>query len=57
MNTLTDKRRTLLLKALSVIAVAFMCINIFSRTVLADTGPKRSINIKLKNLPSELTNK
>lgn len=53
MNTLTDKRRTLLLKALSVIAVAFMCISIFSRTVLADTGPKRSINIKLKNLPSE----
>ena len=30
-----------------------MCISIFSRTVLADTGPKRSINIKLKNLPSE----
>ena len=53
MNTLTDKRRTLLLKALSVIAVAFMCISIFSRTVLADMGPKRSIDIRLKNLPSE----
>ena len=53
MNTLTDKRRELLLKILSVFAVAFICISIFSRTVHADTGPKRSINIKLKNLPSE----
>lgn len=52
MDTVTDQRRSLL-KAFAVIAAAFLCISILSGTVLADTGPKRSISISLKNLPSE----
>ena len=53
MNTLADQRRSLIFKAFSVIAAALLCINIFSMTVLADMGPKKSIKIYLKNLPSE----
>ena len=34
-------------------AVAFLCINFLSGIVRADTGPKRSIDIDLKNMPSE----
>ena len=53
MNTVVDQRRTLLFKAFSVIAVALFCVSILARTILADTGPKRSIWISLKNLPDE----
>ncbi|MCR5616016.1 MAG: hypothetical protein K6F45_07600 [Saccharofermentans sp.] len=53
MNTFAYRRRSFALKVLSVIAVAFICISFFTQTVRADSGPKRSIKISLKNLPTE----
>lgn len=53
MNTIIDQKKSLALKVLSVMTVAFVCVNILSRTVLADMGPKRSISIDLKNVPSD----
>lgn len=53
MNTFFDRRRSSVLKAFVVLAVILLCISILSGTVLADTGPKRSISIAIKNSPSE----
>ena len=53
MNTVIDQRKSLALKVLSVMTVALIFVNVLSRIVLADTGPKRSISIDLKNMPSE----
>ena len=37
----------------AVSLIAFIFITFFSRTVMADTGPKRSIEIKILNAPTE----
>jgi hypothetical protein len=53
MDRVFDQRRAFAIKAFSVMAVALLCISILSRTVLADMGPKSSVDITLKNPPSE----
>ena len=53
MNTISNQRRSLVFKAFSLIAVAILCISTLSQTVHADMGPKQSIKVYLKNLPSE----
>lgn len=54
MNTSIDRRRSLLLNIFAVMAAALICVSFLPRTVFADSGPKRSISIEIKNAPSEL---
>lgn len=40
-------------KMITVLITALMCLTVFSKTLWADTGPKRSLEIEIKNAPSE----
>ena len=47
------QRRKTAVKALVFVMAMFMCVTLLARTVLADTGPKRSITISIVNPPDE----
>ena len=53
MNTKTCLNGNFIKRFIAALLVAFIFVAFFSRIVMADTGPKRSIDVKIINAPAE----